>query len=174
MQALEGGYQEAVNRKDWSAVKGLIQALASIDPGAARKLMVRLLNQHKDYVPKTIHSGGVRRMPPSRALSVVGYTVAAFVAAFIVLIVVMLATPDTPNGESMSNGVAVLILLAFLLIASPFIGGITGWRRSRHAAPVSSRKLDRPSLFAGTASVEDIRAATDVVLDDLRTQPHRR
>lgn len=71
----------------------------------------------------------------------------------------------------MSTGVAMLILIAFLLlIASPLIGGIAGWRRSARGAPVSSRKLDRPSLFAGTASIEDIRAATGAVLDELGAQ----
>lgn len=153
--------------------RGRADAGAAIDPPAARRLMVGLLNQHERHVPKVIHSGGSTRTPRRRGFAVPGYAFVAFVAAFVLLIVIVAITPSTPEGESMSTGVAVLILLAFLLlIASPLISGIAGWRGSARGAPVSSRKLDRPSLLAGTASIEDIRVATDVVLDELRAQAH--
>lgn len=57
VEALEGEYQEALKRRDWPDVRGVCDALAAVDPKAARRLMVGLLNQHQRHVPKVIHSG---------------------------------------------------------------------------------------------------------------------
>lgn len=47
-------------------------ALATVDPKAARTLMVGLLNQHERHVPKVIHSGGSTRTPRRRGFAVAG------------------------------------------------------------------------------------------------------